>query len=166
NPFICQTTALPAWFRQTRSCLPSPLKSAAQEMLVTANCVATASRHEKYFSMRKNPFGPWLIICERPARPAALTVARRDDRCLHSPLAAKRLFEFRNDLEQVADEAEIGDLEDRRFAVLVDRHDRAGVLDAGQMLDRAGDADSDVQFGRDDLAGLSDLKIARHVAGV
>src|SRR6478736_6287780 len=80
--------------------------------------------------------------------------------------SAERLLEFRDDLEQVADEAEIGNLENRRFTVLVDRHDRAGVLDAGQMLDRAGDTDRDVQFGRDDLAGLSDLKVARHIAGV
>ena len=34
------------------------------------------------------------------------------------------------------------------------------------MLDRTGDADRDIQFRRDDLAGLADLQVARHIAGV
>ena len=86
--------------------------------------------------------------------------------CIETNSAAERLLEFRDDLEQIADKTEIGDLENRRFTVLVDRHDRAGVLDAGQVLDRAGDADRDIQCGRNDLAGLADLEIARYVAGV
>src|SRR6516225_1964773 len=71
-----------------------------------------------------------------------------------------------NDLEQITDEAEIGHLEDRRFAVLVDRDDRARILDTGEMLDRAGDADRDVQLWRDDLAGLADLHLIRRIAGI
>jgi hypothetical protein len=51
-------------------------------------------------------------------------------------------------------------------AILVDRDDGAGVLDAGQVLDRAGDADRDVQLRRDDLAGLADLHVVGHVAGI
>ncbi len=40
---------------------------------------------------------------------------------------------------------------------------RLAVLHAGEMLDRAGDADRDIDFGRDDLAGLADLIIVgRH----
>ena len=73
---------------------------------------------------------------------------------------------LRNDLEQVADQADIGDLEDRRLAVLVDRDDGARVLDAGEMLDRARDADRHVQLRRDDLAGLADLQLIRRVAGI
>jgi len=38
------------------------------------------------------------------------------------------------------------DLEDRRLRILVDRHDRARVLDAGEMLDRAGIPDREVQL--------------------
>ena len=57
-------------------------------------------------------------------------------------------------------------LEDRRFGVLVDRDDRARVLDAGQVLDRARDADREVQLRRNDLAGLADLQIVRGVARV
>ena len=34
------------------------------------------------------------------------------------------------------------------------------------MLDRAGDADRDVDFGSDDLAGLADLIVVRRIARV
>src|SRR6056297_1543753 len=76
------------------------------------------------------------------------------------------LFELRDDLEQVADETVVGDFEDRGFRILVDRHDGPGVLDPGQVLDRAGDADREVQLRRDDLAGLPHLQFVRHVAGI
>ena len=56
--------------------------------------------------------------------------------------------QLRDDLVQVADDAEIGELEDRRVAVLVDRDDRPGALHADLVLDRAGDADGDVQLRR------------------
>ena len=41
-----------------------------------------------------------------------------------------------------------------------------GVLDAGQVLDRAGDADGDVELRRDDLAGLADLELVGDEARV
>ena len=37
-------------------------------------------------------------------------------------------------------------LENRRFFVLVDRDDRAGILDTGQVLNRPGYADRDIQI--------------------
>src|SRR5436190_1544794 len=70
------------------------------------------------------------------------------------------------DLEQVADQAVVGDLEDRRLGVLVDRDDHLAVLHAGEVLDRAGDPDRDVEVGRDDLAGLPDLVVVRDEARV
>src|SRR5262249_13555430 len=79
---------------------------------------------------------------------------------------SKGLFELRQDLEEVADEAIVGDLEDRRLLVLVDGDDHLAVLHAGQMLDRAGDADSDVEVGRDHLAGLADLPVVWRIAGI
>jgi len=45
--------------------------------------------------------------------------------------------QFRHDLEQVADQAEIGDLEDRCVLVLVDGDDDLGILHARQVLNRA-----------------------------
>ncbi len=50
-----------------------------------------------------------------------------------APLTDQAL-EFRDDLEQIADEPDIRHFENRRFAVLVDGDDGPGVLDAGQML--------------------------------
>src|SRR5438309_7750922 len=66
----------------------------------------------------------------------------------------------------VADDAEIAELEDRRVRVLVDRDDRAGALHADLVLDRAGDAERDVELRRDGLAGLADLRRVRVPARV
>src|SRR4029077_9683054 len=74
--------------------------------------------------------------------------------------------QFRHDLEEIADDAVVGHLEDRCFLVLVDRHDGLAVLHAGEMLDRAGDADGDIEVGRHHLAGLADLVVVRHVARI
>src|SRR5699024_7554279 len=74
--------------------------------------------------------------------------------------------ELRGDVEQVADDAVVRDLEDRGLLVLVHRDDRLGRLHSGSVLDRAGDPERDVQLGRDRLAGLADLELARVEAGV
>ena len=60
--------------------------------------------------------------------------------------------ELRDDLVQVADDAEVGEVEDRRVRVLVDRDDHARALHADLVLDRAGDAERDVELRRDGLA--------------
>src|SRR6478672_13437406 len=67
---------------------------------------------------------------------------------------------------QVADHAEVGELEDRGLGVLVDGHDGLRGLHAGAVLDRTGDADGDVELRRDGLAGLADLERVRHPARV
>src|SRR5215469_18896008 len=86
------------------------------------------------------------------------------------PLAYSALADFLDelgdDLEQVADDAEVGDLEDRGLGVLVDRDDRLGGLHPGPVLDRAGDPDRRVQLRGDGLAGLADLEGVRVPARV
>ena len=67
---------------------------------------------------------------------------------------------------QVAHQAVGCHLKDRRVGVFVDRDDDPRILDAGQVLNRAGDSKRDVQLGRDDLAGLSDLIIVRRHPGI
>ena len=79
---------------------------------------------------------------------------------------ASASVELRHGLNRSADQAVVGDLEDRRLLVLVDGDDDLAVLHAGEVLDRARDADRDVELGRDDLAGLADLVVVRHEAGV
>ncbi len=64
--------------------------------------------------------------------------------------SAFRLFDLvdqnRNGFEQVADDAVIGDVEDRCFRVFVDRYDRPGVFHPNDMLDRTGNAERNVEF--------------------
>ena len=62
-----------------------------------------------------------------------------------------------DDVEEVADDAVVDEVEDGGFGVLVDRDDGLGGLHAGPVLDGAGDAVGDVQLRRDGLAGLADL---------
>src|SRR5438874_981850 len=76
------------------------------------------------------------------------------------------LGQLRDDLVQVADDAEVGVLEDRRIRVLVDRDDHIRSLHAHLVLDRAGDADRNVKPGRDGLSGLADLGRVGVPAGV
>src|SRR5262249_48288428 len=66
---------------------------------------------------------------------------------------------------EVADDAEVDELEDRGLLVLVDRDDRLGGLHAGAVLDRTGDAGGDVELRGDGLAGLADLEAVRDPAG-
>jgi len=61
--------------------------------------------------------------------------------------SAYQALQLGDDLEKVSHQAYVGDLEDRGLAILVDGYDGAGVLDAGEMLDGAGDADRDVHLG-------------------
>src|SRR5215217_5083696 len=79
---------------------------------------------------------------------------------------SKGLFEFRQDREQIADEAVVCDLEDRGFLVLVDGDDDLAVLHAGEMLDRTGNADRDVELRSHHLARLPDLPVVRRIAGI
>src|ERR1700681_2360295 len=63
--------------------------------------------------------------------------------------------QFRQRLVKGGDQPVVGDLEDRRLFVLVDGHDDFRILHAGEVLDRARNADRDVKLGRNNLAGLA-----------
>src|SRR5438132_4582626 len=76
------------------------------------------------------------------------------------------LRQLRHDLEQVADDAVVGDLEDRRLGILVDRDDGARALHPHEMLDGAGDAEGDVELGRHRLTRAPDLPLHRQPAVV
>src|ERR687889_895704 len=98
-----------------------------------------------------------LPIWPAPTTPTVLMsiVMSRPDPCCRAPLASRLgqlLLELRQELEQIPDEAVVGDLEDRRLLVLVDGDDDLGVLHAGQVLDGARDAHRDVEVRRHDLA--------------
>ena len=60
--------------------------------------------------------------------------------------AAELVEQRRADLDEIADDQQVGELGDRRVRVAVDRDDRARRLDANLVLDRAADAARDVQL--------------------
>src|SRR3954453_184070 len=67
------------------------------------------------------------------------------------------LGELGHDLVEVADDAEVGELEDRGVGVLVDRHDVLRGLHADLVLDGARDPGREIQLGGHRLARLADL---------
>src|SRR5678816_913191 len=68
--------------------------------------------------------------------------------------------------EEIGFEPVVGDAEDRRLGILVDRDDHLRILHASEVLDGTADADGDVELRRDDLAGLTDLPIVRCIPRV
>ena len=96
-----------------------------------------------------------------------LAAGPRGGACCRSALALGDLVgQLRDDREQVTDDAEVGELEDRRLRVLVDHDDGLRRLHAGPVLDGPGDAVGDVQLRGDGLAGLADLELVGVPAGV
>src|SRR5215475_5570290 len=81
-----------------------------------------------------------------------------DMACSAALLRLDRLGQLGDDLVQIADHAEVGELEDRSVRVLVDRQDVLRVLHSDLVLDRAGDARREVQLRRHRLTGLADLR--------
>jgi hypothetical protein len=79
---------------------------------------------------------------------------------------AERIHQLRHHFEQIPDQPVIRHLEDRRIRILVDGDDDLRFLHPGQMLDGAGDADREVKLRRNDLAGLANLVVVRHKAGI
>ena len=76
------------------------------------------------------------------------------------------LDQHRGDLEQVAADAVVGDLEDGSGIVLVDRDDALGLAHTGLVLDGAGDTEGNVDLRVNGLAGLTDLMVGSEPAGV
>ena len=71
-----------------------------------------------------------------------------------------------NHLENIANNAIIGNLKDRRVLIAVHRHNRARGLHPDNMLNRAGNTAGDIQLGIDSFAGMSDpagnIQSSRH----
>src|SRR6185437_1226809 len=116
-----------------------------------------------------------LPIWPAPMMPMVLMVSVRSDVMLCSGLmiAPSRALalgelgvELGHDLEEVSDDAVIGDLEDRGLFVLVEGDDHLAVVHAVDMLNGAVDADGDIELGRHDLAGLPNLVVVGDEAGI
>src|SRR5947209_14360867 len=116
---------------------------------------------------------PWHIPNDsthlrRPPHTADLGLIAAPD-CTYNGASALALGdlvgELRGNGEQIAYDPEVGDFEDGGLSVFVDRDDGLGRLHASAVLNRAGDAERDVELRRDGLAGLPDLELVRVVAG-
>src|SRR4051812_37263926 len=101
----------------------------------------------------------------RPCRRAAGTVSGRATKVTPDVkvtlLGAADLPDLRRQagyhLEQIADDAVVRDLEDRRVLVPVDGDDGLGRAHAREMLDGTGDTDRDVEIRTHQSARLPDL---------
>src|SRR5260370_21475426 len=71
-----------------------------------------------------------------------------------------------HDFEDVADDAVVRDFENWSVGILVDGHDGARAFHADDVLNRAADAQRQIQFRRDGLAGAADLSLHREPAFV
>ena len=80
--------------------------------------------------------------------------------------SAQMLLQLWNELEQITYQADIGDLENRGFTVLVDCHDGSGVLDPGQVLKCTGYTYGPVPLRSYELARLAYLQFVRHISGI
>src|SRR3546814_5331832 len=69
-------------------------------------------------------------------------------------------------LEEIANQTEVRNLKNRRILIIVDGDDGLGVLHAGKMLDRAGYAAGDIDFGSNDLTRLPHLIVVGDIARV
>src|SRR5260370_40281213 len=86
---------------------------------------------------------------------------------LRSGLGFLRFLRQRGDeIKQVAHHAVVGDLEDRRLGIFINGDDGARALHAHNMLDGAADADGQVKFWRNRLAGAADLAVHGQPAGI
>ncbi len=65
-------------------------------------------------------------------------------------------MQLRYEFEQVADEAVVGDFEDRASASLLMATTMRASFMPGEVLNGAGNTNRDIEFGRDDLARLAD----------
>src|SRR5580692_7926955 len=74
-----------------------------------------------------------------------------------------RLFQFfderGDDFEEVAYDAVVGYFEDWRVLIFIDGGDGAGAFHADYVLDGAANAEREIEFGRDGLAGAADLAV-------
>ncbi len=108
---------------------------------------ARGCKHIAGLRPRSHPYNPvWELPASSPC--SVFAGAPRQDPP-ERPLrltGPHELGELRRDLVQVADDAEVGEVEDGRVRVLVDRDDRAGVLHAHLVLDRARDPERDVEL--------------------
>src|SRR3990172_241312 len=104
----------------------------------------------------------WIIFCSSVSSTCILFPDQK--------LFLQELFEFLlqqgRPLEEVAHDAVVGDLEDRRLRVLVDGADHLGRPHPRQVLDGARDAEAQVELRRDGAPRLADLEAVRPPPGV
>jgi len=122
---------------------------------------------------RRRQLTPSCRCGSRSRSNGAATAKSRCASSTHDPRAPLRTFalgdlgdELRHDNVQIANDTEVGELEDRRLGVLVDGHDRLRRLHARTVLDGTRDPAGDVELRRDGDPGLPDLCGVRVPTGI
>src|SRR6185436_17179792 len=116
----------------------------------------------RFFRCHKAPPKFW----RQPTKPSNRSLPKTDSGTNCSRL--RFAFDFqhfsgkgRYDLEQVAYDPVVGNVEDRRLWVFVDRDDCLRVFHTDDVLDRARYTDREVELGRDGLTGAPNLAVHR-----
>src|ERR1044072_3123767 len=160
--------SVPVWMRRRAASLssgrimPRPICRSMLRPMASrplSRCAWSTSAIRISKPLRAQTWAMPLPIWPAPMTPMRLIMTRYS-----ALLPFYRGRQLGHDLEEITHDAVVGNLEDRGFLVLVDRNDGLAVLHAGEMLDRAGESDGDVEVGRHHLAGLADLVVVRHVA--
>ena len=81
-------------------------------------------------------------------------------------LFANLFGQFRQELQDVVDDADVRHLENGGFGILVDGNDERVALHSGQVLERSADAAGQVNLGPHGLAGRADLTRLRQPLGI
>jgi subtilisin family serine protease len=111
---------------------------------------------------------PLLTSAAPSPRPSSPTFSAHPRRMpfRSTPELFQLLGQLRQGLIEVRHQSVVGDLKDRCFLILVDRHDDLRILHAGEVLDGTRNADSYVQIRCHHLARLTDLPVVGRVASI
>ena len=95
-----------------------------------------------------------------------MRLLRMAESILFRTISADLTDQRRDDLEQVAHDAIVGNLKNWCIRILVDSDDRIRAGHARKVLDCTGNTASDIDLGRDRFARLSDLMCVRDPSGI
>src|SRR5450830_101668 len=98
--------------------------------------------------------------------PVQLNIVITNEELIKHDLSAQLCNQLWNDFKQIANDAIVSHRENRCFWIFIDGNDCFGIFHTGQMLNRTGDTDSDIQLRRHNLTCLTNLPVIWYKTGV